>query len=97
MWKLLALSAAAFLALSGCKGACRQLSEKQCECSQTSSERTSCLTLVSSKEASVTLTADDEATCEALLPKCDCHTITTSEGKARCGMARPLPESDAGL
>ena len=82
--------------VAGCKSYCRQLSEKQCECATTSTERTSCLTSAANKETGVTLTAADEDACEALLPKCDCTLLTTPEGKVNCGLARPLAEADAG-
>lgn len=97
MRKLL-LSLVVVASLAGCKSSCRQLTEKQCECSPTTAERTSCLTIASNKEASVVLTAQDEATCEVLLPKCDCRLIDTPQGKADCGLARPLAgaEADAG-
>jgi hypothetical protein len=82
--------------LAGCKSHCRQLSEKQCDCAYTSTERTNCLSAASTHESGVILTAEDEATCEALLPQCDCRLIDTPEGKANCGLARPLADADAG-
>lgn len=81
--------------LAGCKSSCRQLSEKMCDCSLSSSERTACLTNASAKESNISaLTPADEATCAALLPKCDCHLIDTPQGKANCGLARPLVGAD---
>ena len=94
MRKLL-LSLVIVASLAGCKSSCRQLSERQCECSLTTAERTSCLTTASNKEAAAVLTAADEATCEALLPGCDCRLIDTPQGKAACGLARPLAEAGA--
>jgi hypothetical protein len=96
MWRFL-LFIVVMISVAGCKSYCRQLSEKQCECSATSTERTTCLTLAANKETGVTLTAADEDACEALLPKCDCTLVATSEGKVNCGLARPLAEADAGL
>ena len=76
------------LGLSSCKGNCRQLSEKLCDCFTNSAERETCLRRASSEEARVSPTADDEATCKTLLAGCDCHTIDTPEGKRNCGLAR---------
>jgi len=84
--------------LAGCKSSCRQLSEKACDCFLTSSERTVCLSAAATRESGVNppLTAEDEATCEALLPRCDCRLLDTAQGKANCGVARPLADTDAG-
>lgn len=87
------LSVAVFLA--GCKSTCRQLSEKMCDCSNNTSERTSCLQRVANVESLFPPTAADEATCEGLLEQCDCRLIDTPEGKERCGFARLAP--DGGL
>ena len=74
---------------TGCKTSCRQLTEKMCDCTNSSFERTSCLQQAANKEsnASVPVTAEDEATCEALLDECDCRLIDTPSGKQRCGFA----------
>jgi hypothetical protein len=80
-------------ALAGCKGSCRQLSEKLCECQPSQAAKDACLQRVSSEESRIGPTADQEATCAELLPGCDCHTIDTAEGKRACGLARAL---DAG-
>lgn len=72
----------------GCKGQCRQLSEKLCECLPTSADRDACLRKASSEEGRVQPTPENEATCAALLPTCDCHAIDTPEGKRACGLAR---------
>ena len=85
-----ALLAAAF-ALAGCKGNCRQLSEKLCECKRTTIERQQCLSDVAQEEQRVQPTAADEQVCGALLnakPGCDCHQIATVEGMRACGLAR---------
>lgn len=76
------------LLLVGCKGQCRQLSEKLCECAATTLERDDCLRRASTEEARAMPTAEQEAFCAELLPKCDCHAIDTAEGKRNCGLAR---------
>jgi hypothetical protein len=86
---ILVLFAVAALALTGCKGKCRQLSEKLCECAQTTSDRERCLREASEKDGSATVTAEDETRCEQLLPVCDCTQRETPEGKVNCGLARP--------
>lgn len=88
---VLAIAAAALAVLPGCKGQCRQLTEKLCECSTNSLEKQNCLTLASSRESNSPPTAADDAACAKLLPGCDCHTIDTAEGKIACGLARPAP------
>lgn len=75
--------------LSGCKNSCQQLSEKLCDCTINSVERTNCLQRVSSKAALSEPTDADEATCEALYDECDCRLIDTPQGKVRCGLALP--------
>lgn len=85
----------ALLGLTGCKGACRELSEKLCDCSTTSLEREVCLRTASNDDALFEPTAEDEAVCEEKLPSCDCRSIqnaTTPEellaAKQACGLAR---------
>lgn len=79
---------AGLLGLSGCKGPCRQLSEKLCDCAATSTERTSCLQRAASEESRIAVQPEDEARCEGLLESCDCRLVDTPEGKQRCGLAR---------
>lgn len=97
MLKLL-LPLAVVASLAGCKSSCRQLFEKACDCLLTSSERTICLSTAATRESGLSppLTAEDEATCESLLPQCDCRLLDTAQGKANCGVARPLVGADAG-
>jgi hypothetical protein len=85
----------ALLGLSGCKGACRELSEKLCDCSVTSLEREVCLRTASNDEALFEPTAEDEAVCEEKLPSCDCRSIQNAStpeellaAKQACGLAR---------
>jgi hypothetical protein len=80
----------ALLGLSGCKGACRELSEKLCDCSTTSLERQVCIRRASNDEAVVEPTSEEEAFCESKLESCDCKKIdiNTTEGKLACGLAR---------
>jgi hypothetical protein len=85
----------ALLGLPGCKSACRELSEKLCDCSTTSLEREVCIRTASNDEAVFEPTAEDEAICEEKLPSCDCRNIqnaTTPDellaAKQACGLAR---------
>jgi hypothetical protein len=82
------LAFVAALILTGCKGDCRQLTEKLCECSQTTLEREACLRRASAEDARVAPTAEDEQVCGQLLPGCDCRIIDTPEGKKACGLSR---------
>ena len=84
---LLGVALVALLA-PGCKGSCRQLSEKLCDCQVTSTARTACLQRVASEDARIGPKSEDEAVCAGLLAGCDCHQIDTPEGKRACGLAR---------
>ncbi len=81
------------LVTSGCKSQCRVLSEKLCDCTTTSTEKTNCLQRVSTQESTFTPDAEQEAVCKALEEGCDCRLIDTPSGKERCGLA---VSSDAG-
>jgi hypothetical protein len=74
--------------LAGCKGACRELSEKLCDCSLNSVERELCLQRAAEEERRVEPTEEDELVCEDLVERCDCNAIETPEGKAACGLSR---------
>lgn len=74
--------------LAGCKGACRELSEKLCDCSVNSVEKELCLQRAAQEESRVEPTAEDEAVCEGLVDKCDCSLIETPQGKQDCGLSR---------
>ncbi|MBL8915004.1 MAG: hypothetical protein JNM17_30140 [Archangium sp.] len=91
----LVFSAAVLISAAGCKSNCRQLSEKACDCTSSSTERTSCLQIAANKETAsgVIITAEDDDRCKALLDQCDCRLIDTPAGKERCGFA---VSSDAG-
>jgi uncharacterized protein YcfL len=95
MRKLLVI-ALAVVALAGCKSNCRQLSEKLCDCTISSTAKSTCLTNVANHEASAISTAETEATCGALLDGCDCRLVDTPAGKVKCGLARPFGLVDAG-
>ncbi|WP_224243277.1 hypothetical protein [Hyalangium gracile] len=84
----IAVLSLSLVGLTGCKGACRQLSEQLCDCNTNSVERELCVRRASNDEARVEPTAEDEATCEAKLETCDCAAIETDEGKTACGLAR---------
>jgi hypothetical protein len=90
----IALLSLALLGLSGCKGACRELSEKICDCSTTTSlEREVCVRRAINDEAIVEPTSEEETFCESKLDSCDCSQdkknvdLNTSEGKQACGLA----------
>lgn len=90
MHRLVAAAAVALLGLTACKGNCRQLSEKMCECATNTPDRENCLASISREESRVTPTPDQEAVCASLIKDggCDCHHVDTAEGKRACGLAR---------
>ena len=87
----------AFLAISGCKSKCRQLSEKLCDCAVNSTDKTTCLSIAATNEGLNPPTDADNATCAALYDGCNCRLTDTALGKAKCGLARPLAGVDAGI
>ena len=87
MRSVLLVFAALLLVTSGCKSQCRLLSEKLCDCTSNSNEKTSCLQRAAQQETTFPPTADDEAVCDALAEGCDCRLIDTQAGKERCGLA----------
>ena len=100
--RLLALLALSFVALAGCKGNCRQLAERLCDCSVNSVERDACLRTASAAEGSNPADTSAELRCALLLRPadggvgCDCRLLDTRAGKIRCGLARPGDDPDAG-
>ena len=90
MWFLVISFALTVLASAGagCKGNCRTLAEKLCECSNGSLEKESCLKRVATEEERATVTVEDEEACGGLLAGGDCHALDTAEGKRACGLAR---------
>ena len=82
------------LVTSGCKSQCRLLSEKLCDCTTNTTDKTSCLSRAATQEANNPPTAENEDTCEALAPNCDCRLVDTQAGKERCGIA---VSGDAGI
>jgi hypothetical protein len=98
MVRLAALAAAAALVASGCKSECRQLSEVLCQCSLNSVDQSNCLTAAGTAEGANPPTPADNDRCMELLPQpdgggCDCRLIDTTEGKIRCGLAKPPPDA----
>ncbi len=73
--------------LAACKGPCRQLSEKLCDCSVNTFDRNTCLQKVSSAEGNAVVTSEDNNRCAALVNSCDCRLIDTAQGKINCGLA----------
>ena len=67
MKRLMLLSALLGLGLVGCKGPCRQLSEKLCDCTLNSVDKTGCLQRASAAESSNPPTEEDDAKCRELL------------------------------
>jgi hypothetical protein len=91
MRRLLLTAAVLCASLSGltaCKGACRELSEKLCECALNSVEKQNCQQRARDEESRVEPTAENEAVCEERIAGCDCRVIETEEGKKACGLAR---------
>jgi hypothetical protein len=91
----IAVLSLALLGLTGCKSACRELSEKLCDCTTTSLEREVCVRRASNDEALFEPTSEDEAVCEEKLDGCRCEDIqnaSTSDellaAKQACGLAR---------
>ncbi len=74
---------------AGCKGNCRKLSERLCDCAASNSLKDVCLQRAAQEDGRIPGTAADEARCSALLNTCDCHTTNTVQGKVNCGLARP--------
>ncbi|MCA2981500.1 MAG: hypothetical protein INH41_02100 [Myxococcaceae bacterium] len=89
--KTLLLVVAVLVAASGCKSPCRQLSERLCECQQSSFDRNTCLQRAATAESLANPTAAQNEACAALVPECDCRLVETPEGKKKCGFAR-LPD-----
>lgn len=85
---LLLVLAVASLSLTGCKGNCRRLSEKLCDCALNSLAKDDCLRRASNSESANPPNATDELTCGRLYEGCDCRLIDTTKGKIACGMAR---------
>jgi len=77
------------LSLPGCKGACRKLSEKLCECEDHKPARDYCRQRAGDKESLYPPTELENAQCKMLLENCDCKLLDTPEGKIACGLARP--------
>ncbi|XXF79128.1 hypothetical protein P2318_05085 [Myxococcaceae bacterium GXIMD 01537] len=84
----IALVSSALLTLAGCKGPCRELSERLCDCAQSSTVREFCIQRAANEQSRFEPTAEEESVCEQRLEQCDCHTIDTAEGKVACGLAR---------
>jgi hypothetical protein len=76
------------IGLSGCKGKCQELSEKLCDCMVTTIDRDACRRQAGAREGRVSPTAAQEQVCVGLIKTCDCHNISTLEGKRACGLAR---------
>ena len=77
--------------LAGCKGNCRKLSERLCDCQANTFLKDDCNRRAANEEGRVGTKPADEARCAQLLGTCDCHTIDTPEGKRACGLARYPP------
>lgn len=88
MKRLLPVLLVVAAAVSGCKGPCRQLSEKLCDCAANTTLRTACLTRASNNDSNALPTEEDALRCKALIPGCDCRLIETPAGKVACGLSR---------
>ena len=81
---------------AGCKGDCRKLAEKLCDCAANTTEKNQCLTNAATEQGRVGTTPADETLCAQLYDGCDCHTVNTAQGKQACGLARLPPDAGAG-
>jgi hypothetical protein len=91
----------ALLGLSGCKGACRELSEKLCDCSTNSVQRELCIRKAANDEARIEPSSEQEAVCEARLDSCNCDALrpnqddvsdeAINQAKVACGLANESP------
>ena len=77
------------LLTAGCKSHCRQLSEELCNCIATTIDMDTCLANAANQESRYYPTKEQDAYCATLLPKCNCFTTNTVEGKKACGLALP--------
>lgn len=75
----------------GCKGNCRKLSERLCDCQANSVLKDDCNRRAASEESRIGSKAPDEVLCASLLKTCDCHNVDTPDGKRACGLARAAP------
>lgn len=76
---------------AGCKGKCRKLSERLCDCQPNTVAKDDCNRRAGTEESRIGTKPEDEALCAQFLNTCDCHTIDTPEGKRACGLARNPP------
>ena len=83
----LLLVAFLLVATSGCKSHCRLLSERLCDCTSNTTDKTACLSRAATQEANYPPNADNEVSCQALFDNCDCRLVDTQSGKERCGLA----------
>jgi hypothetical protein len=95
--RLLTFVALILLSLCSCKSACRQLSERLCECALNSNEKTACVQRAGNNEGSNPPSPAQDLHCKELLPTCDCRLIDTPQGKIRCGLARDATLADGGF
>lgn len=79
--------ASLLVATSGCKSHCRLLSEKLCDCTSNTTDKTACLSRAATQEANYPPSVDNEVSCQVLFDSCDCRLVDTQSGKERCGLA----------
>ena len=96
LMRLVTFVALIVVSLCSCKSACRQLSERLCECSLNSNERSACVQRAGNAEGANPPTPSQDQHCKDLLPTCDCRLIDTPQGKIRCGLARDATLSGDG-
>ena len=96
------LSLLALGPLAACSSPCRELSEKLCECQETTPDRQSCEREVARAEGALDrLDSGQEQACEELLTTCNCEQVERAElvdsatGKVNCGMARDFARAPA--
>jgi hypothetical protein len=87
----LALGGLALALSAGCKSNCRRLSEKLCDCLDTTVAQDSCKRVAANEESRVGVTAEQDQQCAAYLELCACNILDAPDGKEKCGLARPRP------
>lgn len=87
------------LALQGCGiHSCQELGNRLCQCAGAGQTRDTCKTEIKNQLSAMGLNDSNYAACEAALTTCNappnayfCEWITTSCGKASCGLSNETP------
>ena len=91
---------AAGFTLTACGSPCQDLGDRLCQCAGSSAASDACKTEVKNQLKAAGVTSGDDARCTAALNTCNapsgtlfCEWITTSCGKAQCGLTAEPPAS----